>query len=244
MRPDLPALYAAVDGTWPAARIVEAGPWLLREGGGGGKRVSCASAAGAWTADDIPAAAKAMQLLGQDPLFMIRVGDDALDAALQDEGFDVIDPVNLWLIPVERLTDLKIPRLTTFACWEPLAILREIWAEAGIGEARLRVMARTTGPRTAIMGRLSDRPAGAGFCAVYNGIAMVHALEIRAEHRGQGLGKWMMRHAAQWAEAEGAAWMAVLCLKDNGPANGLYASLGFECVGQYHYRIRQGNRDD
>lgn len=238
MTPTLPQLYAAIDGTWPCARAVAAGPWTLREGGGGGKRVSCATAAGDWTADDLAAAESAMRLLGQQPLFMIRAGEAVLDSALDDAGYDLIDPVNLWIAPAETQTGHDMPRVTTFAVWEPLAIMREIWAEAGIGPSRLRIMDRVKGPRTGILGRLSDKPAGTAFCAIDNGIAMVHALEIRAAHRGQGLGKWMMRRAALWAQTQGATWMAVLCVADNAHANGLYASLGYECVGQYHYRIK------
>ena len=67
---------------------------------------------------------------------------------------------------------------------------------------------------------------------------MVHALEIREAHRGRGLGKWMMRRAAIWAQENGADWIAALCVQENAPANGLYASLGFEPVGEYHYRIK------
>lgn len=238
MTPSLSRLYAAIDGTWPAARMIDAGPWKLREGSGGGKRVSCATAERDWTSDDLPAAEKAMEMLGQTPLFMIRAGEDRLDGALRGAGFEQIDPVNLWLSPVAPLTTTPIPRVTAFTVWEPMAIMREIWTEAGIGPARQRVMDRVKGPKTGLLIRLSDKPAGVGFCAIHDGIAMVHALEIREQHRGQGLGKWMMRRAGFWSEAQGAEWIAVLCLQDNHPANGLYASLGFTLVGQYHYRIK------
>ncbi|MBU2961919.1 GNAT family N-acetyltransferase [Citreicella sp. C3M06] len=238
MTPALPRLYEAIDGTWPCARAVTAGPWTLREGDGGGKRVSCATATGAWTPDDLAAAETAMRLLGQDALFMLRAGERRLDDALDAAGYDLIDPVNLWVLPVAALIPEDMPRVMTFAVWEPLAIMRELWAEAGIGPARLRVMHRVKGPKTGILGRLDDKPAGTGFCGIHEDIAMVHALEIRPAYRGKGLGKWMMRRAAIWAQDNGAQWMAVLCLQDNAAANGLYASLGFECVGQYHYRIK------
>ena len=35
-----------------------------------------------------------------------------------------------------------------------------------------------------------------------------------------------------------ADWIAALCVQENAAANGLYASLGFEPVGEYHYRIK------
>ncbi|EPX86976.1 GNAT family N-acetyltransferase [Salipiger mucosus] len=238
MTPELPRLLEAVDATWPAARSLRAGPWRLREGAGGGKRVSCTTAEGDWTPDGLQAAEQAQALLGQDPLFMIREGDEALDAALARRSYEVIDPVTLWLSPLAPLVTEPIPRITAFAVSEPLAVMREIWEEAGIGAARQRIMERPKGPRTTILGRTADRAAGTAFCAVDGEIAMVHALEIVAPCRGRGLGKWMMRQAAVWAETQGAHWMSVLCLTDNAAAMGLYRSLGFSRAGRYHYRRR------
>ena len=41
-------LQAAMDATWPAAAMHRAGPWMLRNGAGGGKRVSAATAEAEW----------------------------------------------------------------------------------------------------------------------------------------------------------------------------------------------------
>ncbi|WP_353474700.1 GNAT family N-acetyltransferase [Salipiger sp. H15] len=241
MTPDLPRLYATLDNTWPAASTVAAGPWLLREGGGGGKRVSCITAEDGWSPDDLQAAEQAQRMMRQEPLFMIRAGETALDVALESRGYDLIDPVNLWVCKIGKLTETEPHRMSAFALWEPLAVMREIWAAGGIGPARVGVMERAMGPKTSIFGRVSDKPAGAGYCAIHDGIAMVHALEVLEAHRGKGLGRAMMRRAAIWAEGKGAQYMSLACLRDNDPANGLYASLGMTLVGQYHYRIKPGN---
>lgn len=243
MTADLTRYFDAIDATWPAAARVEAGPWLLREGRGGGKRVSAATAADAWQVDDLSAAEKAMRLMGQDPLFMIRPGDAPLDEALERRGYALVDPVQLWSAPIGLLTDLKLPRVSAFAIWEPLAIMNDIWAAGGIGLERLRVMDRVRVPRTGIFGRVSDRSAGAGFCAIHDGIAMVHALEILPEHRQKGLGGWMMRCAALWAERHGATEIAVAATEENDGANALYAALKMEVVGHYHYRMLQDDDD-
>ena len=174
---------------------------------------------------------------------MIREGDDTLDAALADRGYEVIDPVNLWLCPIDQLTDVPVPRVTAFSIWEPLAIMRDIWEAGGIGPARIAVMERAEGPKTGIFGRISDKPAGAAYCAMSQSIAMVHALEIAKAQRRKGMGVWMMRQAAHWAKANGADWMSVICTQVNGGANGLYASLGMQVVGQYHYRILPNTSD-
>ena len=90
MTPTVHTLYAVTEATWPPAERTPAGPWMLRNGAGGGKRVSAATAEGDWHEEDLAAAETAMRMLGQDALFMIREGDEALDAALADRGYEVI----------------------------------------------------------------------------------------------------------------------------------------------------------
>lgn len=231
-----PKYYAAVEATWPTAAKRQLGPITLREGQGGGSRVSAASVEGSATEAEIEAAEQAMRAMGQDCLFMIRDGQDDLDAQLGARGYLVKDPVNLWVCPIEKLMDVEIPRVTTFALWSPLEIQREIWIAGGIGMARQAIMERASGPKAALLGRYDDKPAGAGFVAVHDGVAMVHALEILPHQRRRGMGVWMMRQAAFWAAENGATEMAVLCTKENAGANGLYASLGMTNGGQYHYR--------
>ncbi len=212
------------------------GPFKLREGQGGGSRVSAASRVGEVTGTDISAAETAMLDMGQKRVFCLWPGDEGLDAQLAERGYDILDPVNIYSCPVHALTDIPIPRVTVFSIWEPLAIMREIWAQGGIGPARLAVMARAPGPKTGLLMRHNDHPAGTGFVAIHDGIAMVHAVEILPQHRRQGLGQWAMRAAAFWALDNGAHTLSVICTKANVGANGLYTSLGMEIVGEYHYR--------
>lgn len=228
-------LFDTVDATWPAAEHMTEGPWMLRDGQGGGKRVSAATAAQPVTEEDLPAAEAAMRARGQDPLFMIRPGEEALDAALQARAYTVLDPTNMYCTAITRLTDVPLPRVTAFCIWEPLAIMEEIWAQGGIGPARLAVMARAE-EKTGILARWNEKPAGAAFAAIHRGICMVHAVEILPAQRRQGVAGWVMRAAAFWAERRGATKIAVLCTQANTAANRLYSSLGFEAAGQYHYR--------
>ncbi|CUH78464.1 GNAT family N-acetyltransferase [Tropicibacter naphthalenivorans] len=237
LSPDANRLLATLDATWPAAAKVEAGPWTLREGRGGGSRVSAATIRGPWRPEDIAAAEKSMRLMGQQPLFMIRPGEMALDRELAALGYEKRDVTNLWVCPIETLTDRKVPLVTAFTIWEPLAIMLELWTQGGIGEERRAVMDRCALPKTGLFGRVSDKPAGTGFAAVHDGIAMVHALLIAEAHRGKGLGGWMMRAAAFWAQRKGALWMSLAATESNVAASALYSALRMEIVGQYHYRI-------
>ncbi|WP_293574687.1 GNAT family N-acetyltransferase [Phaeobacter sp.] len=232
-----PIFYAVTEATWPAHRQLTCGPITLREGRGGGSRVSAATLdQPTATATELATAEAAMVQMGQDRLFMIRDGQDALDAQLAERGYVVKDPVQIWDCPVALLCDLDIPPVTAFAIEEPLAIQREIWAQGGIGPERLAVMERVTGPKITLLGRWDDSPAGTGFVAIHAGVAMVHALEILPHQRRRGMGAWLMRRAALWAQEQGADRLAVLCTKANPGANGLYASLGMTPAGGYHYR--------
>ena len=229
------ALQAVAEATWPAAAVRAVGPWHIREGRGGGKRVSAATARHAVMADDLPVAEAAMRDLGQAPLFMIRPGDAALDGLLADRGYDVIDPVNMYVGPVTGLA-LPPPHATTFTIWEPLAIQLDMWTAGGIGPERVAVMQRAPLPKTAIFARDGQRPAATAFAAIHDGTAMVHALEVTPSCRCRGMGRHVMQKAALWAQDNGATHIAALCTEANAGANALYASLGMACVGQYHYR--------
>ena len=228
-------LFEVCDQTWPAARRFEDGNWALREGQGGGKRVSAATALGPVGLQDIPYAETAMRAMEQQPLFMIRDGDEALDALLETAGYTVIDPVTLYTLPIERLTNIAIPPVTAFAVWEPLAIMNEIWAQGGIGPARLDVMARTK-LKTGVLARWNEKPAGVAFAGVHDSVCMVHAVEVLPHQRRQGVAEWIMRATAFWGQAHGATHLSVLCVKQNVGANALYRSLGFAPAGRYHYR--------
>ncbi len=228
-------LFEVCDQTWPAARRWRDGPWTLRDGQGGGKRVSAATANGPVTEKDIAAAEAAMREMGQRPLFMIRAGEDMLDAALAARRYLIVDPVVIYTSPIDVLTDVVLPRVTAFTIWEPLAIMVEIWAKGGIGPARLRVMARAQ-TKTGILARWNEMPAGVAFAAVFDGVCMVHAVEVLPHQRKQGVARWIMRAAGFWGRAHGAQKVAVLCVATNKAANALYQSMGFVPAGSYHYR--------
>lgn len=239
MTPSTPGpidLQAVAELTWPPATTHRAGPWTIREGRGGGQRVSAASAAADWTEADIPMAEAAMRALGQSPLFVLQPHEAALDAALAARGYALHDPVVAYAAPTDRLAATEPPFLSTFPHWPPLSVARQIWAEGGIGPARIAVMDRVDGPKTCILGRTGDRAAGAAFVAVHGNVAMLHALETVPDQRRKGCGHNILRAAGRWALDHGALTLALLVTERNVAARALYASLQMQVVGQYHYR--------
>ncbi|MGC1503352.1 MAG: GNAT family N-acetyltransferase [Sulfitobacter sp.] len=241
MTATLPDLFAASEATWPAARTWEQDGFTLREGQGGGQRVSAATALGAVTEHQITAAEKAMQAIGQRPIFCERGDTPQLDQALAARGYVIKDPTTLYVLPIERLTDVEVPPVTAFSIWEPLAIMNEIWATDGIGQARRNVMARAA-CKTGVLARWNEQPAGAAFVAIHKAICMVHGLVVLPHQRRQGVAEWMMRRAAFWGQSQGATHISVLCVDANAGATALYRALGFEAVGGYHYRVLPDER--
>ncbi len=230
-----------MEGTWPAAARLRVGPWIVRNGQGGGGRVSCATADAEWTDADIALAEAAHRNLGQAPMFTIREGEDRLDAALAARGYAVHDPVDLFAAPVTRLTAEAPRRLSTFPIWPMLAIMRDVWSDSGIGPERIAVMERAESPKTSILGRYDDRAAGCMFVACNGDVAFVHALHVLPRFRRQGLARDMMRGAAGWAAAQGATRVALAVTRSNDAAQALYRALGMEVVTHYHYRRHPGS---
>lgn len=231
MTPEL--LAEVMEATWPPLRRWQVGPFTLRDGAGGGKRVSAASCDGAFTAADLAAVEAAMA----EPLMLVRAGEDALDAALDARGWRVVDPVVAHAAPVAALM-AELPPLAAFPHWPPLEIARALWAEGGIGPARIAVMERVAVARAAILARAGDRPAGVAFVACHGSEAMLHALEVRPDLRRQGVGATLLRSAANWAESQGATRLSLVVTRQNTAACALYARLGMTVVGQYHYRMK------
>jgi len=231
--PDAASLMTALDATWPARAIHTQDGWLLREGAGGGKRVSAASP----LHDKAPVAAAEdwMHAHGQRPLFRLAASDAALDAVLTGRGYTLLDPTVIYAGPVADLAR-EPGHVSLFDIWPPLAIMRDIWAGGGIGPARIAVMERATPPKAGLVARIEDRAAGVAFCALHGDIAMLHAIEVLPHMRRKGVGALIVQGAAWWAQAQGARTLALAVTDANTGARALYEQLGLQVCARYHYR--------
>ena len=122
-------LHTALEATWPPAARHACGPFTLREGQGGGKRVSAATLNGQATETGIAAAETAMRALGQTPLFMLR-GERELDRTLTARGYALLDPTLFYAAPIADVAEAPRP-VALLSCWPPLAIQRQLWAGPG-----------------------------------------------------------------------------------------------------------------
>jgi len=237
--PDQARMLGALEATWPPAKRFRLGPWVIRDGKGGGKRVSAATTDLPVTDADIEMAEQQMRSTRQTPLFMVAEGQDKLDRLLAAQGYQVVDPSLIFCANINDLSLPEIAPLDAIPCAQPLSLMEEIWQQGGIGPARLAVMQRAKGPKTWIFGRANDRPAGVAFVAIGGDIAMLHALEVVAQARRAGAGRRIMARAAIWAAENGARHLSVVTTGRNLPAQGLFSGIGMQVVGKYHYRTKE-----
>jgi len=236
--PDQTRLLGAMDATWAAKEMFAHGPWTLRRGMGGGKRVSAATTDQQVDEVDIDQAEDAMRAMDQPEIFMLQDHNTALDAALETRGYKLVDPVLIFAHPASALAQHSTDPHDAIPCVEPLALMQEIWAKGGIAKPRIEVMRRVPDPKAFLFSRFDQTPAGVAFIALDNEIAMLHALEVVPELRRFGVARKMMRRAAIWAMEQGAEVFSVIVTSENLPARSLYTSLGMQVVGKYHYRMK------
>ena len=235
--PNAQRLYEVINATWPTMAVEKYEGWNIRNGAGGGKRVSAATLAQSALAD-IGLAEAAMCRLDQQKLFIVRDGEQVLDMSLEARGYHFIDPVTLYVCENELLVPDKIPIAQSYAIWEPVHAMLEIWTAGGINENQVSLMYRVNGRKTGLLARAADTPAGTAFVAIDGDIAMIHSVEVLKCYRRQGVGKKLMERAAKWAKSHGAKYMSLVTPKQNKAANTLYQSMGMQAAGTYHYRIK------
>lgn len=203
---------------------------ILRDGAGGGKRVSSA----VLTAERFD-----VSDLAEVDLVQIREGQEEIDTKLAELGYKVVDPTLIYTCRLDQEKRYEIPPITSFEIWPPLQLMRDIWGAGGISAQRVDVMDRVRGPKTALLGRVNEHAGGAGFVAIHDGTAMLHALEILQAARGFGLGRYLSQAAMNWGADNGATQFALAVTDANQVAKKLYVSLGMSVAARYHYRIKR-----
>ena len=244
--PDVALLTEALEATWPPAGLHGLGPVTLRDGAGGGQRVSAATVEGRATAAELDAAIAAM---GTAPLFRIgpwTTPDDAddalpddprladLDRALTDRGFRRHDVSLIYAAPVAALAGAQ-DRAELSEHWPPTPDQRALWVDDGIGPERIAVMGRAAAPKAVLQLSLADEAAAVAFVAQAEDVVMLHALMVAPHLRRRGLARRLMAGAALWAETAGASCLALAVTAANRPARALYEDLGMVQQARYHY---------
>lgn len=234
---------------WPASQNAVVGDWLLRSTNGYTKRANSANALQ-------PAAHLGVQLLRdieawyerqkQPGIFRLSpLADAEADSLLHAHGYLLIEPSLV----------MQRARQAQDADWQPAqnvclrvdTRLNEEWlngycAAGGLTpnqQSALRVIQQSrTMPCGYASIRYEDEPCGWGLVVLEREAAGLYEVMVHPAYRGKGLGRQMLHGLLQWAANHGATHTDLQVTGGNTTAQQLYASLGFQAVYGYHYRIK------
>lgn len=231
--PDAARIMDAVRATWPPSGVVRVGGFDLPLETVGTRRATCARVRRGEepTLHDIEAveAARPGAVIGT-----IDGAEDGTADLLAARGYRAGGISDLMAGPVAAATG-DTPPVSGFPHWPPLAICEALWSDHGNDATRRRPAAWAPDPKAAILLRHDGRAAGALFVGIHNGMAALHLVLTLPRFRRQGVGRLAMRHAANWAQANGASHLVLPVEAGNVAAVGLYECMGLVRRGGYRY---------
>lgn len=238
MMPNAFEIFDLIDHSWPPAEQARIGAWTIRTGLGGSKRTMAATPHGDIGISDLRQAEAEMAARDQPAMVQIRGDHPEIDALLEQDGYSIVDPCTIFSVEAAAIAG-PLPMVSAWIVPEALACQREIWQAGGICDGRLAIMENAAQPKTTILGRTGQSPAGTAFVAAHKNLAMIHAIEVLDPFRRRRVGTHMMTAAANWCVDQGISHLTLICLTQNTAATALYASMGMQVVGHYHYRIKE-----
>ena len=228
---------------WPGIDVQWDGGWVRRAAGGYTKRANSTQCLDPEDGEDadlrVISASSWMVIRAIKPTFRITpLASPELTEALDEAGWQVIDPSHLFAMPLgDHEPDAQARLLPVL---DP-AFLAAQQRLQGYGEATMQQMhnllAALTVSATGIVVYRDGEPAASGLMAIANGIVITGNVITDTARRRQGLGGAMMRTGLAWARAEGATVAALNVQADNPAGQALYHSLGYVRQYDYAYRI-------
>lgn len=231
--PDAQGIMAAIRASWPPSALATLGPFELPAETVGTRRATSARLRPGARVTDADIAAVETSRPGTIFGTIDGVEDQAADL-LVARGYGAGGVSDLMAGPAAPLLG-DLPPVSGFAHWPPLEICNSLWDDHGNPAPRRAPMFRAPGPRAAVLMRAEGRAAGALYVGVAEGLAVLHLVLTLPQMRGKGVGLLALRHAATWAQAQGADTLVLPVEADNTGAIALYAKAGLARRGGYRY---------
>lgn len=253
------ALEEAATRAWPPHETLDRDGWTLRFSGGGNQRANSVQCL-RWTGVDIDAAIDAAEAdyraRGLLPTFQILdVSAPAdLDPRLAARGYTLHDATLLMVksVAADRTAEPEDPRLSVSGSGAVHPVIRDaavtpdwlaIYLPVVTPDRRATAPAIITAlpePKTFFTARVDGAPAAVGLGVAEPPWCGVECMATRAESRGKGGARAVMRDLERWAAEQGATTLWLQVLEANTPARRLYDGLGFTAAGRYWYRRAPG----
>jgi GNAT superfamily N-acetyltransferase len=226
---------------WPALASEMAGGWVLRAAGGWTKRANSAnplSPAGPFEA--VKTAAEAFYAgRGLPAIFRITpLAPPDADAALAAAGYTFFDPSLVLTMPLDGGPGddrVRIDRAPT-ADW--LAAFAEANGLPAAMRATHDAIVHAIAPPAAFATcEEGGRAVAFGLAVMERGMIGLFDIVTLPAERGRGYGRAVTGALLDWGRREGATASYIQVRSVNDVARNLYASLGYEQVYAYHYRM-------
>lgn len=237
-------LETATISSWPAITTAMDGMWLARFARGYSRRANSIQCLDPADDGDAPARLQRMcdlyALNSREPIFRVTpLTGPRVVAALDEDSWLPEDESHVLAMPLARdYPEAASARVYDATDRNWLDAVRELHDLDRRSREALEIIVGLIAHRQAGL-LIRDRegnPAAAALAVDALGVGVYHSVVVRADLRGQGLGRAIMHAALNWTRAAGATEAAIQVLGSNAPAIGLYTSLGFVEAYRYHYR--------
>ena len=227
---------------WPAEETADIDGWVWRYTGGGSLRANSVSALG-FAGRDVDAAIAEVEWRYRarraPVIFQMspeRMPSD-LDNRLAKCGYRMREPcttlaksIDPKLLPPDDVTIADSPSQE----WLQIYL-------AGISPDRRKIapaiLKRVPGPKAFAIARRNGEPVSTALGVLDGTVVIAECVSTRADRRRTGSGSAVMRGIEAWGAKHGATIIGLQAVAANRAAQAMYAALGYQKVGEHHYRM-------
>ncbi|MFX1368959.1 MAG: GNAT family N-acetyltransferase [Promethearchaeota archaeon] len=234
---------------WPASEIEYLGQWLLRADNGITRRANSVlpiGSPGIHVDDAISTVIDFYESRGLYPRFQMTPAcqPSSLDESLVNHGFSMGLDVFIQTAPIDRVSgfahnhDIRLAELPS-ATWLSAYSRMGNYDEKSI-KVRSAILRRINREKSFASAWDGDDIVGVCLGVVEDSWLGVFALVVDDSHRRQGIATSLNQGLAEWGKGLGASHVYLQVETRNTSAINFYATLGFETLYKYWYRLLNG----
>ena len=229
---------------WPDLVSMHRNGWRIRlsEGFTGRANSVTALVRGAYLSpSDLDGIERIYASRGLPTLFRItELVADEFDAILEARGYRLLNPSEFWSVRLDgRSTGDALVHIADRPSPEWIADFGRLNGRSDFRAETMALMADKIVLPAGFAALTEDGAVRAiGMFVIDRGLMEVQAIAVDAAVRGRGLGRRLVSSLLARGRDLGAETAILSVAATNAPALRLYAGLGFEKFGAYHYRVK------